>query len=155
MTMQDQREVLAKELKERLERDLAELPAIVDATIKAIKDVPKHEEARLYVTTGPGHLRVDLPRTKSLVTEYLKLVIRQGFWIPEKAAFLWANEQENGDLYYHLTHENSKVTLAICFDAVIEGATCRLVHRGVKEVPVYEVVCDDPKEGSESDSDRE
>lgn len=139
MTMQDPKE----ELKKRLEK----LPALVDATIKAIKDVPEHKDARFYVTAGPGDLRVDLPRTKSLMTEYLRLLTRQGSWVPEKAAWLWANELEDGDIYYHFKHKTlERVALTVCFDANHASATCRLEKTGVKEVPVYKVVCDDHEE---------
>ncbi len=126
---------------ERAER-LNKLPALIEATIRAAEDVPDHELGLFYNLLDPGEIRVDLPRAKGLVTEYLKMIAKQGSWRRDGRSR--NPERLNGDLYYMYLHRELNVELTICFDAEHKGATCRLEQTGVKEVPVFKVVCDDP-----------
>lgn len=146
--MQEWKEQLRESLQKRLPREMSfledrakQLPARFEDTISAIDDVPETNIGLFYDITQIGELRVDLPRDQKLMTEYLKLV-GQGPWRPKKNA--WANQHDSGDIYYDFEHKTLKVVLTVCFDADHEGATCRLEQIGVKEVPVYKVVCDDP-----------
>lgn len=150
MTMQEQKEQLQGYLQERLTREISRLedmtkrlPSMTEDTLLAMDDVPDTSVGLFYTTANIGQLRVDLPRNQKLIVEYLKQV-GQGPWRPDKN--YWANEQDNGNLYYHFFHEKLLVELTICFAADHEGATCRLVQTGLKKVPVYKVVCDDHEE---------
>ena len=153
--MQEWKERLHKVLQEKLPREISrledrakQLPAKLEDTISAIDDVPKTDIGLLYDIMPIGALRVDLPRDQKLMTEYLKQVGR-GPWRPVKD--IWASQSDNGDVYYRFTHEDRPVELTVCFSADRECATCRLEQTGVKEVPIYEMVCDDdPKDCLES-----
>lgn len=120
--------------------NLLALPNLIDDTIKAIPDVPDHERGQFFDTMAPGKLRVDLPRTPDLVTAYLRDVGSES-WTPNK--YYWASETGYGDVYYEFFHATLPVTLTVGFMASLEGATCRKVQTGTREIPIYELVCDE------------
>lgn len=117
----------------KLEQALTERVSKVEITIQAAKDLP--EIGDLYITIEPGELRVDLPFTEIAYEEYRKALGDK--W--RKMTHTW--QTDDGDRYFSFDHVKTGVLLVICLDATSDFATCKRIRIGMKEVPIFETVC--------------
>lgn len=120
----------------------------IDKYNRAIADLERHHDAvdllpdalveipgaDLYSTDG--HLRVDLPMTPTAFRDARRLLGRE--WT--RKGHEW-QEDTTGDRVFSFVHQATEVSLSLVLRATAKGATCERRQVGVREVAVYEVVC--------------
>lgn len=83
------------------------------------------------------YLRVDIAFTDTAFRQARKLLGTD--WRRRK--FMPGYKADSGDVYAFYVHKETGVELCLCLDAAQKYASCKRVIVGVKEVPIYEVVC--------------
>lgn len=103
----------------------------VDLLPDALAEIPG---ADLY--SSSDYLRIDLPYTATAFKDARRLLGKD--W--KREGYEWTDKID-GDRIFSLYHKATRIRLMLVLRANVQGATCERRQVGVKEVPVYEVVC--------------
>ena len=114
---------------------ITRLAAIRD-TIDLLPDDLEGFKATIYHNCE-DYIRVDIPMTLTAFADFRRFLGSD--WKRKPNAYEY--QAFAGDRYFSFLHRKTGVELRLCLRADSEFATCERKQVGVKEEPIYEVVC--------------
>lgn len=114
---------------------MAKMEKIRD-TIALLPDGLEVFKARIYGNCE-NYIRIDIPMTITAFADFRRFLGSD--WTRDKAAYEY--QADDGDRYFSFLRKETGIELKLCLRADSQYATCQRKQVGVKEVPIFEVVC--------------